>query len=54
MWCISLHPFCRQDIEPVDLVLSSPCEAAEKQCRPHEVGSELERVALSKRKDMDS
>uniref|UniRef100_A0A9I9E2T1 Uncharacterized protein n=2 Tax=Cucumis melo TaxID=3656 RepID=A0A9I9E2T1_CUCME len=48
MWCISCIPFVVKDIEPVDLVLSSPCEAAEKQCRPHEVGSELERVALSK------
>ena len=47
-------PFVVEDIEPVDLVLSSPCEAAAKQGRPHEVGSELERVALSKWKDMDS
>uniref|UniRef100_A0A9I9E4P7 Uncharacterized protein n=1 Tax=Cucumis melo TaxID=3656 RepID=A0A9I9E4P7_CUCME len=39
-------PFVIKDIEPVNLVLSSPCEAAEKQCRPHEVGYELERVAV--------
>ncbi|CAK9319365.1 unnamed protein product [Citrullus colocynthis] len=49
--CISLVV---EDIEPVDLVLSSPYEAAVKQRRPQEVGSKLERVALSKRKDMES
>lgn len=43
-----------EDIEPVDLVLPSPYKTAVKQRRPHEVGSEGEGVALSKRNGVES